>query len=62
MSRPKKEQCFERVQVYLPKETLKKLELTDFIKKQNWSQTLRNYINSKIEKDNSYETNNNNKI
>jgi len=56
MARPKKEECFERVQVYLQKDILEKLELTDFIRKENWSKTLRDFINSKIEKDNSNET------
>jgi len=56
MSRPKKEECFERVQVYLPKETIKKLELRDFIKKEHLSKTIRDFIENKIEKDNSNET------
>jgi hypothetical protein len=56
MARPKKEECFERVQVYLPKQIITKLKLTDFIKKENWSKALRDLINEKIEKDNSNET------
>jgi len=56
MARPKKDDCLERVQVYLPKETLKKLELTDFIKKENFSKKLRDFIDTKIDKDSSNET------
>lgn len=53
MVRPKKDECFERVQIYLPKETIKKLKLTDFIRETNFSKSLRDYINNQIEKDNS---------
>jgi metal-responsive CopG/Arc/MetJ family transcriptional regulator len=56
MARPKKAECLERVQIYLPKELLKKLELTDFIKKENFSKKLRDFIDTKINKDSSNET------
>lgn len=62
MARPKKDECLERVQVYLPKQTITKLKLTDFIKKGNWSKTLRDFINEKTEKDHSNEADKNNPI
>ena len=58
MARPKKNENekFQRVQIYLPKNTIRKLELTDFIRESNFSKSLRDYINNQIEKDNSDES------
>jgi len=48
MARPKKDDALERVQVYLSPATVKRLELTAFIKKEHFSKHLRETLEKKM--------------